>query len=127
MSPALQLTLRRGPSAGQPTGWRPVRGTPLPLDDWRAARLFTYRDGPVVFVIDEPTGLALAIGATRDAARGAAIANLARHSWAKVRTALDEEFQRINPGPKPKIKLKESTHETTATGTEVPTNLQQGA
>jgi hypothetical protein len=76
------------------------------IPGWKGLDLFTYRDGPVVFLVDSKTGLTVSLAASVLAVRAAAVSIFGGRSAADLRALWDSEFEKLNMEPKPRVKLK---------------------
>lgn len=100
----LFLALRRE-TVESPVEWTGVRGLPLKIEGWPDLKLFTYRDGPVVFACEYDTGITLAIGMTEPRAKTKVVEFLAEQTPPKLKKLLQETFELVNPGPKPELEI----------------------
>lgn len=99
------LTLRR-PRAEDPFEWRAVRGLRMHFPDWPSLKIFTYRDGPVVFAVEEKTGLCISLGRSVPKVREELKRTLCNIELQELEKRLKEEFDFISPGPRPEVTLK---------------------
>lgn len=103
----IYLALRRAhPEA--PFQWTAVRGLRLHLSEkrWQSLKLFSYRDGRVVFIAEEETGLSLAAASTLPRARARLTGDLADMTLEALQADLAKTFKTVDPGPKPTVRLK---------------------
>jgi hypothetical protein len=98
------LALRRD-KPGSPAVWRPVWGLPLTIPGAKAWKLFTYRDGPLVFAVDAETGLTVSRHATIPLVQADIVKQLEGRNIEEVRSALQKDAEFINAGPKPKVQF----------------------
>jgi hypothetical protein len=98
----LRFTVRRQ-TPYAPLEWMPVRALALKMPQYKSARLFTYRHRELVFVVEEATGIAIAVASSVSQCRERA--NLAINKaggWNEVERRCREELALLNLGPKPR-------------------------
>jgi hypothetical protein len=102
----IRLALRRNEETGA-AEWTAVRGQRLKVEGWPGLKLFSYRDGLVAFIVEEGTGITLAIGSTTVKAKGHLRAWLAGFTPKTLAAELAKDFADLNPGDKPEVKRRE--------------------
>lgn len=96
----LRYVIRRA-APDQPYRWWPVYGQRVRVPGWAHLEFFAYRDGPVVFVAEEKSGLHVAVSPTLPKAAECVLYALKDMSHADLKAALDAGLRAIGAGPKP--------------------------
>lgn len=104
----LSLAIRR-PSPKAPYRWTAVRGLPCLLKadpSWNSFKFFSYRSGQVVFIVEQETGLHVALGASIERAKKFLLRALADITPEEFSRRLAVMLTAVNVGPKPRVTLK---------------------